>query len=63
MEKGNQLIILFFKMATEFYKGYLISSSKQITLYYQTAQRNSQIILKRQNFYIKDRLHSSKANE
>lgn len=43
---GKLLIILLFNMVTEFYKGHVISLNNQITLYYQTAQNNSQVILK-----------------
>lgn len=46
---GKLLVTLFFNMVTEFYKGYLISLSNQIT-HYETAQDISQVILKGNTF-------------
>lgn len=62
MRKVNYLltIILFFKVAKESHKEHLVSSSYQITLYYQSTNHFSGK-KQRQNF-TEDHLHNSAAN-
>lgn len=61
MTKVNYLLtILFFKVAKESHKEHLVSSSYQITLYYQSTNHFSGK-KQRQNF-TEDHLHNSAAN-